>query len=86
MQRNKLTSERYPNTTLYLAKECLGFLSKHSEVDISVLNKGDIVMINGYYFEALKDFNALKDCKIVLRRVEIPEGKCYLAGVKKRER
>lgn len=35
MQRNKLTSERYPNTTLYLAKECLGFLSKHSDVDIS---------------------------------------------------
>ena len=35
MQRNKLTSERYPNTALYLAKECLGFLSKHGEVDIS---------------------------------------------------
>ena len=33
--RNKLTSERYPNTALYLAKECLGFLSKHTEVDIS---------------------------------------------------
>lgn len=38
MQRNKLTSERYPNTTLYLAKECLGFLSKHTEVDISIKN------------------------------------------------
>jgi hypothetical protein len=25
-------------TPLYLAKECLGFLSKHSEVDISKIN------------------------------------------------
>ena len=52
----------------------------------NVLNKGDIVMINGYSFEALKDFNALKDCKMVLRRVEIPEKKYYIAGVEKRER
>ena len=52
----------------------------------NVLNKGDIVMINGYSFETLKDFNASKDYKIVLRRVEIPERKYYIAGVEKRKK
>ena len=51
----------------------------------NVVNKDDIVQINGVSFKVLNDFNNLKDKRLLLKRVDTPERKFYIAGVETRE-
>lgn len=51
----------------------------------NVVNKDDIVQINGVSFKVLNDFNNLKNNMLFLKRVDVPERKFYIAGVETRE-
>ena len=47
----------------------------------NVVNKGDIVVINGRTFEVVQDFNALKDKKLKLRMVRNETPRTHFATI-----